>query len=101
MSEISISREEAINVIKTALEYSEKALIKLDSSEKWHKEMENFGEYYSVRENVEKEITASKKAISDMEKLEKIEKLYEPKPFGQGLSREDRDREIEQIVKGK
>lgn len=39
-------------------------------------------------------------AISDMEKLEKIIQLYEPKPFGEGLSREDRDREIEKIVEG-
>lgn len=42
---------------------------------------------------------AYEKAISDMEKLQKIEELYAPKPFGEGLSREDRDREIEQILK--
>ena len=38
--------------------------------------------------------------IRAYEKLEKIEQLYEPKPFGEGLSREDRDKEIERIVKG-
>ena len=41
---------------------------------------------------------ALNKAISEMEKLEKIIELYEPKPFGKGLSREDRDKMIEQIV---
>lgn len=35
----------------------------------------------------------------NLQKLDKIEELYEHKPFGEGLSREDRDRQIEQIVK--
>lgn len=31
-------------------------------------------------------------------KLQKIEALYEPKEFGKGISREERDREVQKIL---
>lgn len=32
--------------------------------------------------------------------LQKIEQLYEPKSFGEGISREERDKEVQKILKG-
>ena len=32
--------------------------------------------------------------------LNKIEKLYEPKSFGEGISREERDKEVQKILRG-
>ena len=43
-------------------------------------------------------IKAVNKAISDIEKLQKIEALYEQQEFGKGLSREERDREVQKIL---
>lgn len=40
-----------------------------------------------------------KSQFDDMEKLQKIEALYEPQEFGKGLSREERDRKVQKILK--
>lgn len=37
-------------------------------------------------------------SIKALEKLQKIEALYEPQEFGKGLSREERDREVQKIL---
>lgn len=36
--------------------------------------------------------------IDCTKKLQKIENLYEPRAFGEGLSREERDREVQNIL---
>lgn len=43
-------------------------------------------------------VEAMEKAISDMEKLQKIEHLYGIKKFGAVLSREERDIEVQKIL---
>ena len=48
-----------------------------------------------------REMEIVKEIISDMEKLQKIEALYEPQEFGKGISREERDREVQKILEGK
>lgn len=45
-------------------------------------------------------VESMEKAISDMEKIQKIEALYEPQEFGKGLSREERDKEVQKILDG-
>ena len=45
-------------------------------------------------------IKAVNKAISDMEKLQKIEALYGIDKFGSVLTREERDREVQKILEG-
>lgn len=42
--------------------------------------------------------TACEQAISDMEKLQKIESLYGIDKFGKVLTREERDREVQKIL---
>ena len=45
-------------------------------------------------------IPSIEQAISDMEKLQKIEALYEQQEFGKGISREERDMEVQEILEG-
>ena len=64
----------------------------------------NTGETYtvdyieSVNEDNARLYKACDKAISDMEKLQKIEALYEQQEFGKGISSEERDMEIWKIL---
>lgn len=53
--------------------------------------IEYLGERYKLRESKEK-------AISDMTKLQKIEALYEPRAFGEGISMEERGKEVQKIL---
>ena len=45
-----------------------------------------------------KEIDVLKIAIDELEKLQKIESLYATQEFGKGISREERDREVQKIL---
>lgn len=80
MSEIS--REEAIEKIKNFILF-----MKIED--------EN-NEYQFTRSDY----NSMEKAISDMEKLQKIESLYGIDKFGKVLTREERDREVQKILRG-
>lgn len=56
--------------------------------------------YCEIEQSLTDHVTVCEQAISDMEKLQKIEALYEQKEFGKGLSREERDKEVQKILEG-
>lgn len=70
-----MTEQEAIETIEKAIEYSEKSLAELDTTKKWSENNGKLGEYYSIRENVVKEIDASKIAIKALEEIQKYKSL--------------------------
>lgn len=61
-----------------------------------------YGVSNQAREDLIKDMTEVLEArsfeIEDMQKLQKIEALYEQREFGKGLSREERDREVQKVL---